>query len=267
MGAHAARHHRRTLDIPRSGTHCLLAMLIDEGYVRQDEEHDEYMLALKLVSLHLSFDGRRARRVTVGARPARGTVQGTVRASASSRTITSRSSTRRRARSPACATTRTWAASRRCTASGQAWLSSLTDEEALELLSKQGGLGKPGAGGPGAPKTIQQFLADLQAARERGYGIASETYEAGMTSMAAPIHHPVTGVVVGVVSLAGPTSRLPEARLRELALLEAASDMGAATLSSPYFKRSIPAQGSAGAASAPAEKPAKKGKAKNLNAA
>ena len=60
-----------------------------------------------------------------------------------------------------------------------------------------------------------------------------------MTSMAAPIHHPVTGVVVGVVSLAGPTSRLPEARLKELApaLLEAASDMGAATLSSPYFKR------------------------------
>jgi IclR family transcriptional regulator, negative regulator of allantoin and glyoxylate utilization operons len=41
------------------------------------------------------------------------------------------------------------------------------------------------------------------------------------------------------VSLAGPTSRLPEARLKELApaLLEAATDMGAATLSSPYFKR------------------------------
>jgi len=57
--------------------------------------------------------------------------------------------------------------------------------------------------------------------------------------MAAPIHHPVTGAVVGVVSLAGPTSRLPDARLKELApaLLEAASDMGAATLSSPYFKR------------------------------
>jgi DNA-binding IclR family transcriptional regulator len=125
-----------------------------------------------------------------------------------------------------------------CTASGQAWLASMSDEEALELVSKQGGLGKAGQSGPKAPKTIQQFLQDIEGARRRGYGIAIETYEPGMTSMAAPIHHPVTGVVVGVVSLAGPTSRLPESRLAGLApaLLEAASDMAAATLSSPYFK-------------------------------
>src|SRR5206468_5638093 len=44
-----------TLNIPRSGTHRLLAMLIDEGYVRQDEDHGEYMLALKLVSLALIY--------------------------------------------------------------------------------------------------------------------------------------------------------------------------------------------------------------------
>ncbi len=66
-----------------------------------------------------------------------------------------------------------------CTASGQAWLMSLSDEEALALVSKQGGLGKPGSGGPKAPWTIQQFLADVQVARERGYGIASETYRPG----------------------------------------------------------------------------------------
>jgi DNA-binding IclR family transcriptional regulator len=128
-----------------------------------------------------------------------------------------------------------------CTASGQAWLSTMSDEEALELVSRQGGIGKAGPRGPKAPKTIQQFLHDLNGARKRGYGIASETYEAGMTSMAAVIRHPVTGLVVGIVSLAGPTSRLSDARLKELApaLLEAATDMGAATLSSPYFKRSL----------------------------
>jgi DNA-binding IclR family transcriptional regulator len=117
----------------------------------------------------------------------------------------------------------------------------MSDEEALELVSRQGGIGKAGPRGPKAPKTIQQFLHDLNGARKRGYGIASETYEAGMTSMAAVIRHPVTGLVVGIVSLAGPTSRLSDARLKELApaLLEAATDMGAATLSSPYFKRSL----------------------------
>ena len=44
-----------TLNIPRSGTHRLLSMLIDEGFVRQDEDHGEYMLALKLVSLALIY--------------------------------------------------------------------------------------------------------------------------------------------------------------------------------------------------------------------
>ncbi|KXU87281.1 IclR family transcriptional regulator [Caballeronia megalochromosomata] len=233
-----------TLNIPRSGTHRLLAMLIDEGYVRQDEDHGEYMLALKLVSLaliYLSTGGvldvsqpvldRLAAQSGELARL--GVVEDdhiTFVGKAQGAKSGLRYDPDMGSQPPL-----------HCTASGQAWLSSLTDEEALELVSKQGGLGKPGSGGPKAPKTIQQFLGDLQAARKRGYGIASETYEAGMTSMAAPIHHPVTGVVVGVVSLAGPTSRLPEARLEALApaLLEAASDMGAATLSSPYFKRSV----------------------------
>lgn len=234
-----------TLDIPRSGTHRLLAMLIDEGYVRQDEDHGEYMLALKLVSLALIYLSTGGvldvsqpvldRLAAASGELARlGVVEGdhiTFVGKAQGAKSGLRYDPDMGSQPPL-----------HCTASGQAWLSSLSDEEALELVSRQGGLGKPGQGGPKAPKTIQQFLQDLHDARKRGYGIASETYEAGMTSMAAPIHHPVTGVVVGVVSLAGPTSRLPEARLTELApaLLEAASDMGAATLSSPYFKRGVP---------------------------
>ncbi|WP_250509967.1 IclR family transcriptional regulator [Caballeronia sp. GACF4] len=233
-----------TLSIPRSGTHRLLAMLIDEGYVRQDEDHGEYMLALKLVSLALIYLSTGGvldvsqpvldRLAAASGELARlGVVEDdhiTFVGKAQGAKSGLRYDPDMGSQPPL-----------HCTASGQAWLSSLTDEEALELVSKQGGLGKPGQGGPKAPKTIQQFLTDLRAARERGYGIASETYEAGMTSMAAPIHHPMTGVVVGVVSLAGPTSRLPETRLKELApaLLEAASDMSAATLSSPYFKRPL----------------------------
>ncbi len=128
-----------------------------------------------------------------------------------------------------------------CTASGQAWLATLPDERAIELVSKQGGLGSKAQNMPRAPKTIQQFLKDLNGARQRGYGMAIETYEAGMTSIAAAVRNPVTQEVVGIVSLAGPSSRLPEERLKELAphLLEAASDMGAATLSSRLFKRSV----------------------------
>ncbi|QQC67056.1 IclR family transcriptional regulator [Paraburkholderia ginsengisoli] len=232
-----------TLNIPRSGTHRLLAELSEQGYVRQDE-HGEYVLALKLVSLALMWlstggvldisqpvldrlaaaSGELARLGVVEddhiifVDKAQGAKSGL------------RYDPDMGSQPPL-----------HCTASGQIWLSTMSDEEALELVSRQGGIGKAGPRGPKAPKTIQQFLQDLNGARKRGYGIASETYEAGMTSMAAVVRHPVAGLAVGVITLAGPTSRLSDARIEELApaLLEAASDMGAATLSSPYFKRSL----------------------------
>lgn len=37
-----------TLNMPRSGAHRLLAMLIEQGYVRQHAEKGEYQLSLKL---------------------------------------------------------------------------------------------------------------------------------------------------------------------------------------------------------------------------
>ena len=232
-----------TLNIPRSGTHRLLAELSEEGYVRQDE-HGEYVLALKLVSLALMWLSTGGvldisqpvldRLAAASGELARlGVIEDdhiTFVGKAQGAKSGLRYDPDMGSQPPL-----------HCTASGQAWLATMSDEEALELVSRQGGIGKAGQTGPKAPKTIQQFLQDLAGARKRGYGVASDTYEIGMTSMAAVIHHPVTGLAVGVVTLAGPTSRLPDARLMELApaLLEAASDMGAATLSSPYFKRSL----------------------------
>ncbi|WP_175691640.1 IclR family transcriptional regulator [Burkholderia anthina] len=231
-----------TLNIPRSGTHRLLSMLIDEGFVRQDEEHGEYMLALKLVSLaliYLSTSGvfdisqpvldRLAE--SSGELARLGVVEDdhiTFVGKAQGAKSGLRYDPDMGSQPPL-----------HCTASGQAWLATLPDERAIELVSKQGGLSAKTQNVPRAPKTIQQFLKDLNGARARGYGVAIETYEIGMTSIAAAVRNPVTGEVVGIVSLAGPTSRLPESRLKELAplLLEAASDMSAATLGSPWFKR------------------------------
>lgn len=230
-----------TLDIPRSGTHRLLAMLIEEGFVRQDEEHGEYILAMKLVSLALIYLSTSGvfdisqpvldRLAEASGELARlGVVEGnhiTFVGKAQGAKSGLRYDPDMGSNPPL-----------HCTASGQAWLATLPDERAVELVSKQGGLGAKAQNAPRAPKTIQQFLKDLNGARQRGYGVAIETYETGMTSIAAAVRNPVTNEVVGIVSLAGPSSRMPEARLKELApfLLEAASDMGAATLSSQYFK-------------------------------
>src|ERR1700761_4410912 len=164
-----------TLNIPRSGTHRLLAMLIDEGYVRQDEDHGEYMLALKLVSLALIYlstggvldisqpvldrlaaaSGELAR---LGVAeddhiPFVGKAQGAKSGLRYDPDMGSQPPLH-------------------CTASGQAWLSTLSDERAIELVSKQGGLAaksQSAQNAPRAPKTIQQFLKDLNGARQRGY--------------------------------------------------------------------------------------------------
>ncbi|WP_347557285.1 IclR family transcriptional regulator [Robbsia sp. KACC 23696] len=232
-----------TLDIPRSATHRVLSELRDEGYVRQDPR-GEYLLSLKMVSLGLIWlstagviDISRPildKLAEVSGELARlGIVEG------SQITFVGKSQGAKSglrydpdmgSQPPL-----------HCTASGQAWLSTLSDEDALALVSRQGGIGKGVSGTPKAPKTIQQFLSDLTRARKAGYGYASDTYEAGMTAIAAPIKHPVSHITVGIVSLAGPTSRLPDARVKELvpALLEAASNMSAAAVSSPYFDRSV----------------------------
>ncbi|HYA59388.1 MAG TPA: IclR family transcriptional regulator [Burkholderiaceae bacterium] len=248
-----------TLDIPRSGTHRLLSMLIDEGFVRQDEEHGEYMLAMKLVSLALIYLSTSGvfdisqpvldRLAEASGELARlGVVEDdhiTFVGKAQGAKSGLRYDPDMGSNPPL-----------HCTASGQAWLATLPDERAIELVSKQGGLGPKAQNMPRAPKTIQQFLKDLNGARQRGYGMAIETYEAGMTSIAAAVRNPVTQEVVGIVSLAGPSSRLPEERLKELAphLLEAASDMGAATLNSQIFKRSVASASVPEAARAPVAK-------------
>jgi IclR family transcriptional regulator, negative regulator of allantoin and glyoxylate utilization operons len=230
-----------TLDIPRSGTHRLLTELGEEGFVRQDER-GEYLLSLKLVSLALSWLSTGG--VLDIAQPVLDTLAGVSGELARLGVIEddhiifvgkaqgAKSGLRydpdMGSQPPL-----------HCTASGSAWLATKSDEEAIALISRQGGIGRAGQKGAKAPKTIQQLLQDLAETRKRGYGVAIDTYEVGMTSIAVVVRHPVTGAAVGVVTLAGPTSRLPMARLKELspALLAAGSDMSAAVLSSPYFKR------------------------------
>jgi IclR family acetate operon transcriptional repressor len=112
-----------------------------------------------------------------------------------------------------------------CTASGHAWLLTLSDERALELVSRQG-FGQPKEYGPKAPTTVLSLLETLKAARIRGYAMIDEVFAPGMTAMAAPV---VRGQeTVGVVSIAGPRQRLTLARMQKLAsaLLAATAELG-----------------------------------------
>ena len=115
-----------------------------------------------------------------------------------------------------------------CSATGYAWLSTLSDDEAEARVLAQG-LGQPGQFGPNAPSTIAEVMEAVRQARSRGYGLAMETFTTGLNSIAAAVQA-ANEPAIGVISAGGPAERMSEARLHELAppLLEAAAELAAA---------------------------------------
>jgi DNA-binding IclR family transcriptional regulator len=121
-----------------------------------------------------------------------------------------------------------------CSATGYAWLSQLADREAVALVERQG-YGSRNEYGPEAPQNATEVLAHVAVARERGYAIAVQTFTDWMSAMATVIKHPVSARPIGVLSIAGPVFRLPEARLHDLAplLTEAADEISQLVPGSP----------------------------------
>ena len=125
-----------------------------------------------------------------------------------------------------------------CTASGHAWLASLPEGEALHVVAKQG-YGDPKEHGPNAPKDSAGLLEKLRATRERGYAVVVDSGAVGTAALAAPIVRPTDGVVVGTVSIAGPSARLNEQRIAALAppLLQAAAELAETCQFVDYFQK------------------------------
>ena len=97
------------------------------------------------------------------------------------------------------------------TASGKAWLASLPDDRALDVMRRQG-LARV------TSRTITsraRLLAELRSVRRDGYAITDGELDEGGRAIAAPIVH--RGRVVGAIAVSGPSSRLPLPRLKRLA--------------------------------------------------
>jgi IclR family acetate operon transcriptional repressor len=123
-----------------------------------------------------------------------------------------------------------------CTASGHAWLLTMSDERAIELVARQG-FGPAKDYGPKAPVTVKALLGFLHAARVRGYSMIDEVFAPGMSAIAAPVMR--RKEAIGVISIAGPRLRLTSSRMHELApaLLAAAAELGPARNASSLFGR------------------------------
>lgn len=235
-----------TTDQPASGVHRTLQELARLGYVRQLQAQGDYVLTIKLPAMGLGFIGRAgitdvaqpildalaadsgelvrlsvidgdrliwvavAQGATRGLRYDPGQEQGVVVHLASS-------------------------------AGGKAWLSALSDEEALVRVGAQGLTRQADGQGPNAPRSLGLLVEQLAEARARGYATAVDSYIAGMAAMAVAVRYRGDGPVLGCLSIAGPAVRMNAERMTQLSgrLHQAAAELGTAAAGSKFFQANV----------------------------
>ncbi|AKI01802.1 transcriptional regulator, IclR family [Hoeflea sp. IMCC20628] len=103
------------------------------------------------------------------------------------------------------------------TANGKAWLSTLTEAEALKMAFVEG-LGTLKGMGPNYITDVDSFRQHLNSARLNGYATAVDEGEAGATALAVPFFcsEAPDAAVAGTISVAGPTLRMRPARYAEI---------------------------------------------------
>jgi IclR family transcriptional regulator, acetate operon repressor len=237
------------LNIPRSAAHRLLLELTENGYVRQSRERGDYMLTTKLVSLGLNYlkgsgvvDLCQPILDRLAEHSAELVRLGVVDVDHLTWVTLSQGARAGLRYDPDQGID----AKLSCTSSGHAWLSTLSDDDTLMLVSKQG-FAKPAEYGPNAPTTPTALLKAVRQARRQGYAITVDTYAQGLSAISAPII-PYGKGAVGVLSISGPSVRLTEEKMERLApdLLAAAAEIAAASAASPLFDRAYaPAGGDA----------------------
>jgi IclR family transcriptional regulator, acetate operon repressor len=113
------------------------------------------------------------------------------------------------------------------TASGKAWLCTLPTEQAVANVMKSGGFKHAEKYGPNVMRSIEALLRELKLTARRGYGTAYNEAEFGVTAVAAAIRAGGDGPALGTVSIAGPSARMTDKRVSELApiVLRTAADL------------------------------------------
>jgi DNA-binding IclR family transcriptional regulator len=228
------------LDIPRSAAHRLLGDLTRCGYVRQARDKGDYLLTTKLVSMGLTYLSKTgiidiAQPLLDGLAEISGELVRLSVIDGSRLTWVARAQGARQGLryDPDMGED----ARLSCSASGLAWLSTMSDDAALGLVAQQG-LGMPQEYGPNAAASMQALLEAVHAARECGFSLTQETFTAGLNAMAAPVQ--LAGQPpLGVITIAGPTVRFAEARMLALApdLLSTAAQLAAASGASAFFSK------------------------------
>jgi DNA-binding IclR family transcriptional regulator len=239
------------LSIPRSACHRLLADLMRCGWVRQMRDHGDYALTTKLAALGLNYLSGSGivdiaqplidRIAEISGELARLAIVDGERLTFVAKAQGAKTGLRY---DPDTGTDVRLS----CSAAGHAWLSTLPEDQALQIVARQG-FGSREQYGPNAPLTVKALAKILHDTRKRGFSMINEMFAPGMTAMGAPIQRPGEAAI-GVITIAGPLIRLTETRMIELGppLMAIAGELALASTSSPIFERHRPGRESRPAA-------------------
>jgi IclR family acetate operon transcriptional repressor len=219
------------LALPKSGAHRLLATLVDLGWAEQDRGTGFYRLTMRLAVLGQRFYA--ASGVPDICQPLLDRLAHACREFARLAVVDGDSlvwiahaqgATGGLVYQPADTT---GTVPLHATASGKAWLATLPADDAARRVLRSGGFEHPDRYGPNVIRSIEALLRDLRTTARRGYGLALNEAEPGVTAVAAAVRSGPGGAAVGTVSIAGPTVRVTEARARELAraVMQCASEL------------------------------------------
>ena len=225
-------------NMPASAAHRLLVELSGHGYIRQDREHGRYRLTMKLAALGLNFLNRSG--IVDVVQPSLDRLAEScgelVRLAVVdgdelifvAKAQGSKSGLRY---DPDMGLSVPLS----CSAAGYAWLSTMTESEAVERVARQG-FGKPESYGPRAPTSVATLIPHLTKARKHGFSLIVEVFAPGMSAMSAPVRTR-QGRVLGVVTIAGPLFRLSEKRMLQLgpSLMAIAAEIAEASRASSLF--------------------------------
>ncbi|MCZ7449286.1 IclR family transcriptional regulator [Agrobacterium rhizogenes] len=219
------------LDMPASAVHRLLTTLIAHGWVIQDAASQNYALSLRLSAL--AFRNLDARNVP-------DVVQSVLNRLAAETqeycrlAIVEGQDLVWVARAQGATTGLRYDPDMgheivlHATANGKAWLSTLPEEQALEIVYSRGFTAKRKLG-PNSARSIDELRVRLNETRERGFATSVEEGEAGTAAIAVPFRAraDANAPVAGTISVAGPLMRITEDRWPDLtrALHKAAAEL------------------------------------------
>ncbi len=231
-----------SLAIPRSATHRLLADLKEEGYVRQEFDGGAYRLTAKIVALgfgHLAATGVTARIQPILDGLADHTGELVTMAVIHDRKLIRVAKAQGARRGLLYNPDEGAEVYLAATSNGHAWLSCLDEDEAMQLVARQG-LKRDGYG-PHAPRSMRELLGFVETARALGYAKIFETYERGTSAIAIPVFGVGSQRPIGTISVAGPVIRMTSEAMDRLLpqLREGAAAIADVSQDLPIFAEAV----------------------------